>query len=98
LFSIFQPSSQAKLLKSNSIRVELTATRRTALHRYTFPAGTAHPRLLLDLTNDGQKSSTNPEMTLDPATARVMGGASFSGSFGPGSYHDCSLSFFLLKS
>ncbi|KAF8184698.1 glycoside hydrolase family 92 protein [Pholiota molesta] len=72
---------------SNSIRVELTATRRTALHRYTFPAGTTNPRLLVDLTNDGQKSSTNPEMTLDPASARVMGGASFSGSFGPGRYN-----------
>ncbi|KAF9483277.1 glycoside hydrolase family 92 protein [Pholiota conissans] len=72
---------------SNSIRVELTATRRTALHRYTFPAGTANPRLLVDITNDGQKSSTNPEMTLDPTTARVMGGASFAGSFGPGRYN-----------
>ncbi|KAF8965760.1 glycoside hydrolase family 92 protein [Flammula alnicola] len=71
---------------SNSIRVELTATRRTALHRYTFPAGTTNPRILVDITNDGQKSSTNPEMTLDPATARVIGGASFSASFGPGRY------------
>ncbi|KAF4613241.1 hypothetical protein D9613_010771 [Agrocybe pediades] len=72
---------------SNSIRVELTATRRTALHRYTFPAGTANPRLLVDITNDGQKSSTNPVMTLDPDTARVVGGASFSASFGPGRYN-----------
>ncbi|KDR66497.1 hypothetical protein GALMADRAFT_147915 [Galerina marginata CBS 339.88] len=71
---------------SNSIRVELTATRRTALHRYTFPAGTTNPRLLVDITNDGQKSSTNPVMTLDPDTARVEGGAEFSASFGPGRY------------
>lgn len=35
-------------------------------------------------------------MTIDPATARVMGGASFSGSFGPGSY-DYSLSIFIIK-
>ncbi|KAF9448478.1 glycoside hydrolase family 92 protein [Macrolepiota fuliginosa MF-IS2] len=71
---------------SNSIRVELTATRRTALHRYTFPAGTTHPRIAVDITNDGQRSSTNPVMTLDPDTAKVMGGASFAGSFGPGRY------------
>ncbi|KAH9474533.1 putative secreted glycosidase [Psilocybe cubensis] len=71
---------------SNSIRVELTATRRTALHRYTFPAGTTNPRLLVDITNDGQKSSTHPVMTLDPDTARVEGGAEFSASFGPGRY------------
>ena len=64
--------------------MELTATRRTALHRYSFPAGTQNPRILVDITNDGQKSSTSPEMTLDPITARVVGGASFSASFGPG--------------
>ncbi|CAA7263424.1 unnamed protein product [Cyclocybe aegerita] len=71
---------------TNSIRVELTATRRTALHRYTFPAGTTNPRLLVDITNDGQRSSTEPQMTLDPNTARVQGGASFAASFGPGRY------------
>ncbi|KJA21326.1 glycoside hydrolase family 92 protein [Hypholoma sublateritium FD-334 SS-4] len=72
---------------SNAIRVELTSTRRTALHRYTFPAGTAAPRLLVDITDDGQMSSTDPEMTIDPTTARVVGGASFAGSFGPGRYN-----------
>ncbi|KAF8876853.1 glycoside hydrolase family 92 protein [Infundibulicybe gibba] len=71
---------------SNSIRVELTSTRRTALHRYTFPPGTAHPRMAVDITNDGQMSSTDPVMTLDPDTAQVMGGASFAASFGPGRY------------
>ncbi|XP_006459729.1 hypothetical protein AGABI2DRAFT_191588 [Agaricus bisporus var. bisporus H97] len=71
---------------SNSIQVELTATRRTALHRYTFPAGTDHPRILVDITNDGQRSSTDPVMTLDPDTAKVMGGSSFAASFGPGRY------------
>ncbi|TFK31528.1 glycoside hydrolase family 92 protein [Crucibulum laeve] len=71
---------------SNSIRVELTSTRRAALHRYTFPAGTTHPRIVVDITNDGQRSSTNPVMTLDPDTAEVKGGASFAASFGPGRY------------
>ncbi|KAG5640175.1 hypothetical protein DXG03_000730, partial [Asterophora parasitica] len=71
---------------TNSIRVELTATRRTALHRYTFPAGTSRPRILVDLTNDGQRSGHNPNLTLDPQTAKVEGGASFAASFGPGLY------------
>lgn len=71
-------------MQTNSIRVELTATRRTALHRYTFPSGTTNPRIMLDLTNDGQRSSTNPVMTLDPDTGNLQGGASFAASFGPG--------------
>ncbi|CDO77723.1 Glycoside Hydrolase Family 92 protein [Trametes cinnabarina] len=72
---------------STNIRVELTSTRRTALHRYTFPRATKTPRIVVDITNDGQRSSTDPEMELDPDTARVMGGAHFEASFGPGRYH-----------
>ncbi|EAU89835.2 hypothetical protein CC1G_06987 [Coprinopsis cinerea okayama7 len=71
---------------TNGMRVELTATRRTALHRYTFPAGTTQPRILIDLTNDGQRSSTDPILTLDPDIGKVEGGASFAASFGPGRY------------
>ncbi|KAG6888312.1 hypothetical protein C0995_009249 [Termitomyces sp. Mi166 len=62
---------------TNSIRVELTATRRTALHRYTFPPGTTEPRIMLDLTNDGQRSSTDPVMTLDPDTGKLEGGEGY---------------------
>ncbi|KAG6844803.1 hypothetical protein H0H87_003629 [Tephrocybe sp. NHM501043] len=75
-----------KTLQTNSVRVELTATRRTALHRYTFPSGTTNPRLMLDLTNDGQHSSTEPAMALDPETGKLEGGASFAASFGSGRY------------
>ncbi|KAI0365413.1 glycoside hydrolase family 92 protein [Pilatotrama ljubarskyi] len=71
---------------STGIRVELTSTRRAALHRYTFPKGTKFPRLVVDITNDGQMSSTDPSMDLDPDTARVTGGAHFEASFGPGRY------------
>ncbi|GBE89826.1 Uncharacterized secreted [Sparassis crispa] len=71
---------------STGIRVELTSTRRAALHRYTFPSGTEFPRLAVDITNDGQQSSTEPVMTLNTSTARVVGGASFAASFGPGRY------------
>ncbi|KAF8624690.1 hypothetical protein AX17_007021 [Amanita inopinata Kibby_2008] len=71
---------------TNDIRVELTATRRTALHRYTFPEGTAQPRIIVDITNDGLLSSLDPVMSFDPSTAQVKGGATFSASFGPGTY------------
>lgn len=78
-------------IQSTGIRVELTSTRRAAIHRqvrtlvrsilricstanrYTFPAGTKTPRMVVDITNDGQMSSTDPEMDLDPDTARVTG-------------------------
>ncbi|KLO17793.1 glycoside hydrolase family 92 protein [Schizopora paradoxa] len=71
---------------STDIRVELTSTRRTALHRYTFPSSSVDPRIVVDITNDGQMSSTNPVMTIDPNTGRVVGGAEFAASFGPGRY------------
>ncbi|OBZ76244.1 hypothetical protein A0H81_02953 [Grifola frondosa] len=87
---------------STGVRVELTATRRAALHRYTFPRHSTRPRLVVDITNDGQRSSTDPIMELDSSSARVIGriviliynivtnvssgGASFAASFGPGRY------------
>lgn len=65
--------TQAIYPQSTSIRVELTATRRTALHRYTFPASSTDPRIAVDFTNDGQTSSTDPIGYLDANTGRVMG-------------------------
>ena len=41
----------------------------------------------MDITNDGQKSSTDSHMDLDEKTGRVTGGAQFAGSFGPGRYY-----------
>lgn len=43
------------------------------LHRYTFPYGTQNPRMLVDVTNDGEQSSTKPIMQLNTSTARVTG-------------------------
>ncbi|KZP14452.1 glycoside hydrolase family 92 protein [Athelia psychrophila] len=71
---------------STDIRVELTATRRTALHRYTFPTSSAHPRIVVDISDDVPLSSTDVEGDVDPNTGRVTGGASFQVSFGPGYY------------
>ena len=75
---------------STGIRVELTASRRTALHRYTFPpvpdnvTTDFRPRIIVDIQNDGQNSAANAEMTVDPVLGRMMGGASFQASFGNG--------------
>ena len=55
------------------MRVELTSTRRTALHKYTFPVSSEKPRIVVDITNDGQQSSTNPFMTIDPGSGHVVG-------------------------
>ncbi|KAL1752089.1 glycosyl hydrolase family 92-domain-containing protein [Schizophyllum commune] len=72
---------------SSDIRVELTATRRAALHRYTFPANTTEPRILVDITNDGMKSGTDVQGSVDPLSGRVVGGAQFASSFGQGRYY-----------
>ncbi|KAF9059872.1 glycoside hydrolase family 92 protein [Rhodocollybia butyracea] len=72
---------------STDIRVELTATHRTALHRYTFPSNSTEPRLLLDLTTDGMKQGYKPTMLIEPIKARITGDAWFQGSFGPGEFH-----------
>ncbi|KAF9531263.1 hypothetical protein CPB83DRAFT_131726 [Crepidotus variabilis] len=70
---------------TTGVRVELTATRRTALHRYTYHPGTKQPRILVDFTNDGGLTGVDPEGTVDPK-GRISGGARFAGSFGPGWY------------
>ncbi|KAI0658157.1 glycoside hydrolase family 92 protein [Cubamyces menziesii] len=71
---------------STNIHVELTATRRAALHRYTFPSSATIPRLVVDITNDGQQSNSLPIVHIEPDTGRVTGGATFAASFGPGVY------------
>ncbi|KAH7883885.1 glycoside hydrolase family 92 protein [Phlebopus sp. FC_14] len=73
-------------MQSNGVRVELTASRRAALHRYTFPASSRKPRILVDLTNDGLNSGTELIGNVDPGTGRVTGSGRFASSFGPGRY------------
>ncbi|KAI0040367.1 glycoside hydrolase family 92 protein [Auriscalpium vulgare] len=73
---------------STGVRVELTATRRTSLQRHTFPPRSDGliPRINVDISNDGQQSSTVPTMVVDPTSGRVTGGGQFQASFGPGRY------------
>lgn len=72
---------------STGVQVELTASRRTALHRYTFPPSSREPRIVVDITNDGLTSNTEPVVNVNTATGRVTGGARFASSFGPGRYN-----------
>ncbi|KAI1787036.1 glycoside hydrolase family 92 protein [Ganoderma leucocontextum] len=82
---VAEPGYFASNLSTN-IRVELTATKRAALHRYTFPSNSTIPRLVVDVTNDGQQSNSLPVVNVDPASGRVTAGATFAASFGPGQY------------
>ena len=55
--------------------MNLTATRRASLHKYTFSPndhGTL-PCINVDITNDGQESSQGPTILIDPPTGRVTG-------------------------
>lgn len=59
----------------DGIRTELTATRRTAFHRYTYPAGLT-PTLTIDLEhglNPDGPTSLGGEVTVDPASGLVEG-------------------------
>ncbi|KAG1889430.1 glycoside hydrolase family 92 protein [Suillus subluteus] len=71
---------------TNLCKVELTASRRTALHRYTFPPSSREPRIVVDITNDGLISNTEPVVNVNTTTGRVTGGARFASSFGPKRY------------
>ncbi|TFL02330.1 glycoside hydrolase family 92 protein [Pterulicium gracile] len=72
---------------STNIRVELTSTRRAALHRYTFPPEVTHPRILLDVSNDGQASITETKLKIDTITGRIRTSGQFMSSFGPDRYN-----------
>ena len=51
----------------------LSMTVDTLCASYTFPEGTEFPRILVDLSNDGQRSATDPIMDVDPDTGRAKG-------------------------
>ncbi|KAJ5166735.1 secreted glycosidase [Penicillium canariense] len=75
----------------NGIKAEMTAARRTALYRFTFPDASAEngerldPLILLDLT-DLWDSRQNASITIDADSGRIQGNGTFLPSFGAGSY------------
>ncbi|MFD9001450.1 glycoside hydrolase domain-containing protein [Streptomyces sp. NPDC059582] len=70
---------------SGTIKAEMTATTRTALERYSFPAG-ANPELVLDLANNftSRTRSTMKATTLPNGTTSITG--LIAGSFNGASY------------
>lgn len=75
----------------NGIKAEMTAARRTAVYRFTFPesragdGSTLDPMILVDLT-DLWDSRQNASISVDADSGRVMGNGTFLPSFGAGSY------------
>lgn len=74
---------------ARAVRAELTATRRVAVQRYTFPA-TDDARLMLDVSSSvplmgGGPRATDAEVTVNP-DGTVSGRATFTGGFGAGGY------------
>ncbi|HEY3358608.1 MAG TPA: GH92 family glycosyl hydrolase [Polyangia bacterium] len=76
----------ALTLADSQIRCELTATRYTGVHRYTFPAGAADPVILIDAAHVLYGELTAGHVDVDPAAAEVTGAivsqSDFSGRYG----------------
>ncbi|MHB9856301.1 glycoside hydrolase domain-containing protein [Streptomyces krungchingensis] len=70
---------------SGTVKAEMTATTRTALQRYSFPAG-SNPELVLDLANNftSRTRSTMKATTLPNGTTSITG--LIAGSFNGASY------------
>lgn len=75
------PGYYAVRLPADDILVELTASTRTGVHRYTFPAGTA-PHLLLDVSSTlGGKRSEDGRVAIRRDAREVEGSVRIFGSF-----------------
>jgi predicted alpha-1,2-mannosidase len=75
------PGYYAVRLPEENILVELTATTRTGVHRYTFPGGTM-PHLILDGSSVlGDKRSEGGAITILPGQREVEGSIRIYGSF-----------------
>ncbi|CAI7573621.1 uncharacterized protein N7487_007579 [Penicillium crustosum] len=87
---VAQPGYFALTLE-NGIKAEMTAARRTALYRFTFPKGRTadgddlNPLISVDLT-DLWDSRQNASISLDADKGRIKGNGTFLPSFGAGSY------------
>lgn len=72
-----EPGYYSVLLKDTGVRAELTATERTGLHQYTFPADAKSAHFIVDLFHSYQ-SPKDPvqiaELTIVPEKRLVTGG------------------------
>lgn len=74
----------------SGIKTEVTVTEHTSLYRFRFeppeePGTNASP-LIMAYVEDLQGSQRSTNIEVDPATGRITGNATFTPSFGPGSY------------
>ena len=65
---------------NNSIKMEVTATRRAGLERFTFPSG-SKPYFVLDLANDLPASFKGGQLTIDPEKGRITIGGRWGSRF-----------------
>lgn len=72
-----EPGYYSVLLKDTGIHAELTATERTGLHQYTFPADAKNAHFIVDLYHSYQSPKDpvkSAELTVDPGKRLVTGG------------------------
>lgn len=58
------------LTLDNDIKMEVTATWRAGLERFTFPSG-SKPYFVLDLANDLSENFAGGELDIDPLKGRI---------------------------
>ncbi|KII85438.1 glycoside hydrolase family 92 protein [Plicaturopsis crispa FD-325 SS-3] len=77
----------------NGIQIETTSTRRAGLIRFTYPDTNASSpnHVVVDLTNDLQRSFEGGDIAIDPAAGRVKLTGTFLQSYGTDNYtvHAC---------
>lgn len=78
-----RPGYYAVTLEDSGIRVELTASERSAAHRYTFPAG-APPVVLIDVCHTlGTGECRGARIDISPGDRDISGWMINKGDFGP---------------
>lgn len=78
---VMEPGYYAVQLADSGITVELTATERCALHRYSYPAGQATGEVILDLGHAIAGCEAGPaELHVAAQTSEVSGWMHYSGS------------------
>jgi predicted alpha-1,2-mannosidase len=79
---LVRPGYYAVTLGADRTRVELTATRHAALHRYTYAPGAASPSILVDLGHGmGRDAAPDAALDIDPSTGEISGWLDSAGRF-----------------
>ncbi|KZV84438.1 glycoside hydrolase family 92 protein [Exidia glandulosa HHB12029] len=71
---------------TTGIHIEATTTRRAGLVRFTYPAGSSSNLVVVDLSNDLQRSFRGGSLSLDPTKGRIQLQGTFLQSYGTFNY------------